>query len=151
MTAVMLVPLTAGASTRVTAAGKQYLKDVAPLNAEISKWNAETAGWTGSTTNAQIEAQTSPLDAALRTFQGKLRSQLWPKNVVRDVAALYSSVTFLESTVSTLETSGMPFDEAYLSEVQGQDSITASNASPVRRIFGLPLKKSVGRKLNYQF
>jgi hypothetical protein len=153
MTAVTLVPSTAGSSTRVSAAGKQYLGDVAPLNATISKWNAETTKWTKSTTNAQIKAQTTPLIAAFRTFQQKLLHQLWPtKKAARDVEALYTSVSFLESILNALDTLTMPSAGAYLLEVQGQDSITASNANPVRHDLGLAvLKTPSGRKLNYKF
>ena len=149
----MLVPSTAGASTNVTAGAKQYLGDVAPLNTMISKWNAETSKWTRSTTSAQIKAQTTPLIAAFRTFQKKLLGQLWPTKAVRDVVALYTSVSFLESILQSLDTLSMPSAGVYLSEAQGQDSITASNANPVRRELGLPdLKTRWGsRKLNYLF
>ena len=43
----------AGASIAKKEAGKQYLKDVAPLNAQITKFNAESDKWTSSTTDAQ--------------------------------------------------------------------------------------------------
>jgi hypothetical protein len=152
MTTVTLVPSAAGASTRTTAAGKQYLGDMAPLKAMISKWISESSQWNRSTTSTQIQAQTAPFNAALHTFQKRLLDQLWPRRAARAIATMYNSVTFLESTVRTFETSSAQFDEVYLAEVQGQDSITASNANPVRRDLGLTPRKTLsGRKLNYLF
>jgi hypothetical protein len=54
--------------------------------------------------------------------------------------------------VTTLEKSSAAFDRVYLSEVQGQDSITASKANPLRHDLGLsPLKKSTYQSINHQF
>jgi hypothetical protein len=61
--AIVLLPTAANASTNISVGGRQYLSDVAPLNAAVSKWIKETMKWTNSTTNAQIRAQDAPLFA----------------------------------------------------------------------------------------
>ena len=61
--AIVFLSTAANASTNVSVGGRQYLSDVAPLNAAVSKWIKETMKLTKSTTSAQIRAQDAPLFA----------------------------------------------------------------------------------------
>jgi hypothetical protein len=149
---LVLAPSTDNASGKPLTVDEQYLGDVAPLNVAVTKWIAETNGWTSSVTSAQVKAQDAPFIAALHAFQGRLLHQLWPTVSARKVATLYTSVTFLEGILSTLNTMSGASATSYLSEAQGQDSITASNANPVRSSLSLPaLAGPNGRKLNYKY
>ena len=97
-----LASSTAGASISVKAAGKQFLKDVAPLNATFAKFEPEASKWNNSTTEKQAEKDATPAIWAMRKFQANLLTQSWPKKARPDVRTLYSGFSPLEADLEVL-------------------------------------------------
>lgn len=136
---LLLTSSTAGASITKKAAGKQYLKDVAPLNTQITKFNAESDKWTSATTDAQGEKAATPLIAALRTLQNKLLSQSWPSGAKHDVRVLYNETSSLEADLLTISTISDLDSGSWASKFANDATKVGSDANIVRHDLGLPL------------
>jgi hypothetical protein len=98
----LLASSTAGASISVKTAGKQFLKDVAPLNAAFAKFETEASKWNNSTSEKEAVKEAAPAIAAMRKFQVKLLSQSWPKKARNDIRTLYSGFSPLEADLVIL-------------------------------------------------
>jgi hypothetical protein len=57
----MIFSVAAGASITKERAGKQYLADVAPVNAALTKFGIEAGKWTNLTTVSFAESQATPV------------------------------------------------------------------------------------------
>jgi hypothetical protein len=136
---LLLVSTTAGASITKKAAGKQYVKDVAPLNVSISKFNSELLKWTNSTTDAQGENDAKPLITSMQDFQNKLLGQSWPSAAKHDVRVLYNAISPLEADLENISDASALNDGTFSSKFNMDSAVVGSDSNIVRHDLGLPL------------
>lgn len=137
--ALFLSSSTAGASISLKAAGKQYLKDVAPTNAALAKFNAESSKWTNSTTDAQAEKEAAPVITALRKLQDALLVQSWPSKAKGDVRTFNRAISPIEADLLALSTLTVLGGDNWVSKYTSNGSDLALDVNYVRHDLGLPL------------
>jgi hypothetical protein len=136
---LILVSSAAGATITKKAAGKQYLKDVAPTNTALTTFVNEAGKWGNSTTDAQAEQDATPAIKALRKLQGELLSQSWPTKASGDVRTLYKEISHLEASLLALAGITILNDGGWLSSFDSDVTTLSSDSNLVRHDLGLSL------------
>jgi hypothetical protein len=125
----------APAGISVSAAGKQYLADVAPVNAAT---DTAKSAFDAATTAPQLAAAAAPLVASIETLNSTMLRQQWPSVAKADVKSLViaagaelgdlnSLATINDSNASTIETN-----------LSKDIAATGTAANIVRADLGLP-------------
>jgi hypothetical protein len=134
----MIFSVAAGASITKERAGKQYLADVAPVNAALTKFGIEAGKWTNLTTVSFAESQATPVIKDLRKLQNLLLSQSWPRGARADLRVLYTAISPLEAYLLELSTLSGPGSGTWSSSFIHDATTLASDVGFVRHDLGLP-------------
>jgi hypothetical protein len=133
-----VVSSTSGAIS-LKAAGRQYLKDVAPANAALESFKAEISAWTNATPNALGERQAAAVLSALDTLQKNLLSQRWPHSIEGGVQFIVrEDIASLEEDMNSVTANSSLGNGALQSTFRADTQTIDSDAFYVRRDLGLP-------------
>ena len=114
-------------------AGQQYLADIAPLNAAVAAFKADT-----NTDLSALPGEVAPIVSAAQTFESTILRQQWPSNTKADIKTLATEVGTFESDVSNFgSSSALDISSAEQTMVQA-DGTFGADSNIVRADLGLP-------------
>ncbi len=123
----------------IHAAGRAYLKDVAPDNQAYAAFYKLANTWTASTTAAQIQAGIAPLIAADERFQAALTDTDWPASARADIRRLAASVATEIADLENMPNAGTEFLSVEWQQSWNQAGATFTlRADMVRHDLALP-------------
>jgi hypothetical protein len=116
-------------------AGKQYLKDVSPLDFAINSYNFELQSWSHLAVSAKI-FNVQALVSAYARFAAQLVHQTWPPRARADLARLASSAGRLNADLVAWQCAGLTEHSVQFLRLQQDEDNNLSEA--VRTDLGLP-------------
>jgi hypothetical protein len=138
ITTLFLTSSTAGAIS-TNAAAKQYMKDVASVNAALKTFDSQINDWNDSTANAEGEQQAASVLTALGALRKNLLSQTWPQFVKGDLRFMVKEdITSLDEDLHQIDNNASLGNGAFQYVFHLDSKVTYLHASNVRRVLGLP-------------
>jgi len=122
----------------ISAAGKQYLAIVTPVNATLNAFVTRAKSWSSSTTNSEALSDAQPAITALQSAESELLADQWPSGDTADVKTLVSDIGPLSGDLQGLGTINLLNASSWASTFQRDASTLSSAVAIVRHDLGLP-------------
>lgn len=130
----------AGASAlTIRQAARQYLADVAPYNAAVTRTDRVISHWTTTTPLVRAQKDVEPLIKAGIQLQDRLLRQAWPKRARSAVRALYDALAPVNGYLSSLASFSVLNAGTFAATFSTYEMEAVSAANVLRHDLGLPL------------